>query len=130
LWYGYDIDKYNVINRIPQSAVPVDVEDSGITWRVKPHHNTWALRAIPRSEHDIFDSIQQMDEWEKNLLQGVEVLVASETLSHKMTQPLIIASDGSVQEHRASHGWIIATQEGTRLVQYKGPAYRYRTTSF
>jgi Reverse transcriptase-like len=47
-----------------------------------------------------------------------------------MTHPLIIASDGSVQDHRASYGWIIATQEGTRLVQCKGPAYGYRITSF
>jgi hypothetical protein len=102
-----------VINCIPQSEVPVDVEDSGITWRVKPHHNTWAPQAIPRLEHGIIDSIQQMDEWERELLQGVEILVAPETLPHKINQPLIIASDGSVQEHQASYGWIIATQEGT-----------------
>jgi hypothetical protein len=48
LWYDYDSNNYQVIHRMPQSAVPVDVKDSGITWRVKPHHNIWALRPTPR----------------------------------------------------------------------------------
>jgi hypothetical protein len=130
LWYDYDIDEYQVIPQMPQSAIPVDVEDNGVTWRVNPHHNTWALRPTPRPSNEIHDSIQQMDEWEKQLLQGMEILVDLETLVQQITQPVIFASDGSVQEHRASYGWVMAITDGTRLAQCTGPAYGYRPTSF
>jgi hypothetical protein len=130
LWYDYDCDEYTITNNIPRNAVPVDVEDNGVTWRVKAHHNTWAPQRNPQAELDIRASTQQMDEWERQLLQGMEILVAHDIFLHQITQPMMIACDGSVQDHRASYGWIMSTTDGTRLAKCTGPAYGYRPTSF
>jgi hypothetical protein len=74
--------------------------------------------------------INHMEEWERQLLQQTEILVAPETIMTPMNQSLIMASDGSVQDHRASYGWILSTSAGLRLIQCNGPAYGYRPTSF
>jgi hypothetical protein len=47
-----------------------------------------------------------------------------------MNRTLKIASDGSVQEHRASFAWVIATEEGVRLATCSGPAYGCKPTSY
>jgi hypothetical protein len=131
LWYDYNSVEYRVVNDIPQTAVPVDqndVEDSGITWHVRPYYNTWAIEETTTSNQEIHHNIQQIDEWEKQLLQRMKFLVAKETISQQ--QQMIIASNGSVQDHRASYGWLITTVGGTRVVKCNGPAYGYKTTSF
>jgi hypothetical protein len=71
-----------------------------------------------------------MDAWEKQLMQRTEVLVAESTLSQVSNQRIIIASDSSVKDHRASYGWVIATTEGTRIAKCNGPAFGYKPTSF
>jgi hypothetical protein len=125
MWYDYDIVEYQVVHHIPQNAVQVDVVTNGFTWRVNSHHNTVAREVIQPLDQNIFEEIEQMDEWGKRLLKGMEMLATMEEISHPMNQQLIIASDGSVQDHKASYGWIVATIGGTKLIQCSGPAYGY-----
>jgi hypothetical protein len=56
----------------------------------------------------------------------MEILAPMELFESQTQQHLIIASDGSVQDHRALFGWLIATQGGTRMAQCNGPAYGRR----
>ena len=44
-----------------------------------------------------------------------------ELLQH-LQSPILVASDGSVTEHRSSFGWVLATREGQRLLSSRGPA--------
>jgi hypothetical protein len=71
-----------------------------------------------------------MEPWEKQLLQHMEILVLMETITHQPQQQLIIASDGSVQDHRAAFGWIITTTGGIRIAKCSGPAYGYKPSSY
>jgi hypothetical protein len=118
------------VNQIPPTTVPVDIEDDGITWRVRSHYNTWFTPIETPPPQEVHDKINQMDEWEKQLLKGMEVLVPPGILLQQRHRQLFLASDGSVQEHTASYGWILATAGGIRLIRCNGPAYGYRPTSF
>jgi hypothetical protein len=61
LWYDYNQDEYQVIPQMPTTTVPVDVEDSGIIWRVKPHYNTWTPALEPPQHQDIHNVIKQLN---------------------------------------------------------------------
>jgi hypothetical protein len=115
---------------MPDNAVPVDVIDNGITWRVHPHHNIWESQTLIPEPQNAYMETQSMEAWEKQLLQHMEILVPMETITHHTQHQLIIASDGSVQDHRASFGWIIATPGGNRLAKCSGPAYGYNPSSY
>jgi hypothetical protein len=82
LWYDYDIDEYEVVNHIPQNAVPVDVVPNGFTLRVTPHNNTVAREETTPIDRTILEEIEHMDEWEKQLLKGMEMLTPMEEISH------------------------------------------------
>jgi hypothetical protein len=130
MWYDYDCDDYQIVNKIPQTAVPVDVSSSGFTWRVSPHHNNWRRASVPIRYFHVNDEIKNKKEWEKQLLQHIEFLVPMDTIAHPMRNRMILASDGSVQDRRASFGWILSTPEGLRMAKCNGPAYGYKPTSF
>jgi hypothetical protein len=102
--------------KIPKNAVPVDVTDNGITWRVNPQHNTWEHQSLSPGPNHVYLDLRSMATWERHMLQQMELLVPLETITHQTQQQLIIASDGSVQDHRASFGWIIATTGGLSAV--------------
>jgi ribosomal protein L17 len=73
---------------------------------------------------------QSMPRWQEDLLQNVTIQTTEEHIREAMRSPLKIASDGSVQAHRASFAWVISTSTGERLVTCMGPAYGCKPTSY
>ena len=51
-------------------------------------------------------------------------------LLQQLQSPIQVASDGSVNEHRSSFGWVLATHEGQRLLSSHGPAPGAKPTSY
>jgi hypothetical protein len=130
MWYDYDTEGYPA--NLPDTAVPAEVKRQANTWQLK---NRYIDQALVEMEHTnrtdtIQARIEQLPDWEKELLSGVEIQVSTDILKHELTKKLKIASDGSVQDERASFGWVIANDKGTRLVSCKGPAYGSRPTSY
>jgi exonuclease III len=61
--------------------------------------------------------------WEAELLAGVRNLVTFAEIQRQVHDGnLILCSDGSATEHTASFGFVVATQQGKRLVCGNGPA--------
>lgn len=130
LWVDYDRKDYQGVQSLPSTTVPVDVEDNGATWRVRPHYNRWTTETQTTQPQEVHEEIKLMDEWERQLLQNIEILVPIERISQPIRQHIIIASDGSVKDNQASYGWVLATDDGIRLIHCKGPAYGYCPTSY
>jgi hypothetical protein len=131
MWYDFDEDG-TMIDALPESAIPVDVERRDHAWRLKQYTPRQPATGTTTEEdvNTISQRIQQLQQWEKELLEGVHMQLQDNTMKHEFTRPLKIASDGSVQGHRASYAWIIANEEGMRLATCKGPAYGCKPTSY
>ena len=117
---------------LPAAAMPVDVTRLSYTWKVGHNACTWALpTAPPPLSHNLLEFVQSLPRWEQDLLAGLELLVSqNEFFEHLTRASIIMASDGSVQGHRAAFGWIISTQNGTRLAECSGPVYGAKPNSY
>jgi hypothetical protein len=131
LWYDFNTEGQPTTS-IPATAIPADVDKQADTWSLR---NRYSARTLPESitnngTETLITQIMRMRVWEKELLQGINIQVPIDILQHELTRTLHMASDGSVQEHRASFGWIIANGKETRLATCQGPAYGSRPTSY
>jgi len=77
--------------------------------------------------------IETMDEWEKMLFVGLQLLVPEVELWEIMsTEQCVVCSDGSAdrEARKGSFGWVISTRSGRRLVKCNGPVYSYKPNSY
>ena len=131
LRHSYDRDILMDHPHIPATSVPADVTATDTTWRVLHSTTAWAIPAKPTLSHDIHLTTRHLDRWELELLQHLELKVPMEELMHHLlTSDIVIASDGSVKNKRASFGWVISTTDGDRLAECQGPAFGLDPTSY
>ena len=130
LLYDFDKDIHLVVDNIPAAAVPVDVTPQADTWRMNPHYNSWAIPQSPPQFQDLHTVIHHMDKWEKMLLQGLVLQVSQEEFLRLVSEPTLVASDGSVQGSRASFAWVMSTVDGNRFATCVGPALGLKPTSY
>jgi hypothetical protein len=72
-----------------------------------------------------------LDSWEADLLHFVQLKADVFTIMGKIIHGFSAASDGSVlHQTNGSFGWILATNNGERLVEAYGPVRGYRPTSY
>lgn len=117
LWHDFD-EEGQRIQDLPRSAIPVDVTKGEYTWRLQPYFNGGVQTEPDQNEGvNIPQMINNLGEWERKLLQHIDIQVSEERLRQEMQQPIRIASDGSVQGHRASFAWTIATTTGISVGQ-------------
>jgi ribonuclease HI len=129
MWHDFDENGESADN-IPSKAIPVEVTRGTNTWRLKPYCNERMTSNATQDNQSMEQQIEAMPEWEKELLQGVNLQVTEDRIQSKIKQPFKVASDGSVQTERASFAWTIATNQGERLATCAGPAYGCKTTSY
>ena len=87
-----------------------------------PHYNSWTIPQDTQEQEELGAFIQSLDGWEQQLLQGLTLQVSQQEFLQLIPEPTIIATDGSVQDHRGSFGWIIYTLEDRILASGKRPA--------
>ena len=129
--YDKDITEANVT--LPAAAVPVDVTVYPHTWKVHPNYVHWRLppQPPPPPSEEIQDTIAALPHWESELLTGLALNLPQAQLFHIIQhQPIMIGSDGSQQDSRASFGWVLSTTDGQRLATCKGPCYGSQPTSY
>ena len=111
----------------------MDVVEHPHTYAVKSHHCGWALPPPPPNAlpADIIDYAQTLPAWERALFAGLQLLIPQDAFMISLaTAQVLVAADGSVQEHRASFGWVMSDQQGNRIAQCNGPAYGARPGSY
>lgn len=117
---------------IPIDAVPVDADRRVESWKVSLNNRQWELpQAPPHSRWHIHQYILTIPDWEQHLLRHLQLNVSQLALVQALTtSSVLLASDGSQQEHRASFGWILSDHHGNRLATCKGPAYGAKPVSY
>ena len=124
------------ISDLPHQARPIEVRKS-------PHEESWMIcqnrHALIPPPHpltlrpDTFDAyVQTMDEWERELLQFVDLRMDPFEFCVEL-QPLFKAAcDGSVRliSQQSAFGWSIRDERGTTVVQGMGPAPGSKPTSY
>ena len=134
LTHDYDQTTHEANVSLPASAVPVDVKPHELsTWSITPTFDKISPPAAvaPVAPQSVLTLRMTLEDWELPLLQHLELLVAEDTLEELMTQgPVVLCSDGSMKEGKASFGWIMSTVDGQRLVQCRGPCFGAAPTSY
>ena len=132
--FDFDADIAAHSPDLPAAAIPVDAASPAPgVYRMKAHYNQWQLPqpGLP-PPLDLHGYINQLDDWEQELLQGLVLKVSQHNLFAAVQQePFLIASDGSQQpDNKASFGWILSTNSGHRLATCTGASYGARITSY
>jgi len=130
LIYDFDRENSTEVDDIPAAAVPVDVEPQARTWRMTAHYNTWAIPVPPPEHNTLTEYINGLDEWERTLLKGLTLQVPEDEFFRLISEPTVLSTDGSVQGHRASFGWVLSTLDGHRFATIVGPAFGCKPTSY
>ena len=107
LKHDFDMEPSHTCPSLPASAVPVDVTVYAHTWKVHSHYVQWDLPASSPSSSDIQNLAPILAEWEQPLLEGHTLQVSIAELLEELQSPIRVASDGSVNEHRSSFGWVL-----------------------
>ena len=132
LHHDFDEDPLEQNVGLPHDAVPVDATRMPHTWKVKQNFCRWALPPEPPlPSHDLTVYIANLPAWEIDLLSGLELLLPQEDFLQELVRArVLVGTDGSVQGHRASFGWVMSTQEGNRIARCNGPAYGAKPVSY
>lgn len=115
---------------LPPSAYPVDPYVASNLLELSRHT---IIPAAPTPSHPrtFPDYIARLAKWERLLLTHHQNYCSDyHVLTSKLQQPLIIATDGSVNNQKGSYGWVIATTQGTLLASGKGPTHGEAVCSF
>jgi hypothetical protein len=129
---------------IPEDAIAISVitdpTNGAITLNFKQRH-LYAQQQYLMEQHRLAQSsmrhtdfqtyINNLDDWEAELLSNIQMLYDAHTTLKYMQQGFLAAGDGSVRHsHYGAFGWIISTPKGVRLVRANGPVRGYRPTSY
>ena len=86
----------------------------------------------PKLYSIVQEGLPELDEWEKQLLEEVELMVPEDELLRCLQEERVVfVSDGSAQRIKGSFGWIAArASDRTRLVKCAGPVCTYDHNSY
>ena len=130
LTHDYDITCSGRCQSLPATATPVDVTKFAQTLKVHQHYVQGNLPPSLDPPTEIQTLISTLPSWEKPLHTGLTLQVSIPDLLQHLQSPILVASDGSVNEHRSSFGWVLATREGQQLLSSRGPAPGAKPTSY
>ena len=133
LYRDFDQDPTSANIALHPGAVPVDTKTHVGTWSVREHIRQVAPPPVrqPVQQATMEEYIQSLDQWERSLLEGLDLLVSQHQLFNTMQQETVwICSDGAQVEQTASFGWVLSDVQGNRLVQCMGPCLGADPTSY
>jgi len=133
LQYDYDGNSHAITHTLPPDAVPVQARGAGETFVVPTTCRRVRLSAPLPTPPSVLAAIHQMEPWERDLLQGLDLLVPEQELITALCEsPLIFVSDGSADQDKntGSFGWTLSRPNGQRLATCNGPVYTYKATSY
>ena len=116
----------------PPATIPVEctVSPSNPTHRIVHKHNLPQIpRRTPNNITSFNDYIHNLEAWEEYLLQHHHIPIR-DAITIVSTHNIIIASDGSVGDHKGSFGWVISTPDAQILATGSGRAFGYKVSSF
>ena len=121
---------------VPMGAIPVDLDFSTAEITLLEYQFP-AWEEAQQTPASFSDYIETLDEWERELLQEVEInddvyVLVSAIISHASNSDgeILATSDGSAPNFVGTFGWSLSLSNGKRLAKNKGPAPGHRTTSF
>ena len=133
LTIDFDNQPTNWTGEPPAHAIPADViTHQHVFQLLQPNYHGYTLKPTWTASPTLAATIPTLDEWERELLAHVELIgVTEQELVHILTtEAVLVASDGSAPNPKASFAWIICRKNGTRIAQCNGPAYGYKPTSY
>ena len=111
---------------LPEEVVPVDVRRLPHAFGVTTNHSQFQLpppEPVPIPD-DLPAYLASLKEWERLLFDNLQINVPQAQLFETLTtQQFTVCSDGSQLRHRASFAWVLADNDGARLVECSGPAF-------
>ena len=122
-WHYQETDEYREWHNLPEDMFPVEA------W---PRLNgKWRLtycgcKAVPRPARTagtFFEFINSLPEWERELLQFLELASDAFTVGLAISYGIRAVSDGSVwNDNQGAFGWTMSTDQGERIARCMGPA--------
>ena len=121
----------SLTNYVPISAYPVAPSyDHHQSTHVLPKQTTHNIPRHPQQPTDFEAFVETLPAWESHLLRHTVFTTSSHTASELCNLPIMIASDGSLQNNKGSYGWIISTTNGHTIAQGSGVAFGATLSSF
>lgn len=132
MYHDYDEDRDGIVLELPPTTVPAGIKRNKHSWTLKGWEPL--MDPIPpATPTSVLQLIETLEEWEKMLFVGLNLLVSEEELWAIMSsETCLICSDGAADKEtkKGSFGWIISTSGGRRLVTCNGPAYSFKPNSY
>jgi hypothetical protein len=94
MWYEIG----QIVENLPSSAIPVEVTRGTNAWRLRPYHSERMTNTATQVTNNMYQRIEAMPDWERDVLQNVNLQTTEEIIQSEIKQPLKIASDGSHME--------------------------------
>ena len=124
--YGYS----NRQRYIPDTAYPVSLLENATGWTV--HRYSSYCPRLPQSVPTSFESFcSLLDDWESQLLATVTLHFSPFNIVGLLEHTTFQAcSDGSAVAFEGTYGWVLSTDDGTRLAHGAGPVDGHDPRSF
>jgi len=127
---GFQLSSTTSVTNLPRPSIPIDIDYTDHV--IAMNWNYSRLIPLPPvcTPTTWTSYLNALATWERPLVFGLKVLHPN-ALTQALAAPdsIPIACDGSAP-NKASFGWIMSTQDGTRLASCHGLASGYNTTSY
>lgn len=126
--YSYNYFGFELI--LPPTAYPVTLLESTHGWVIEaPSAYCPSIPKAPPSSFESFCSL--LEDWESQLLQTMVLhFPPSVLLSMLENDSFQACSDGSAVTQQGTYGWVLSTNDGTRLAHGAGPVDGHDPHSF
>ena len=130
LHYDYDKTPATHVEVPPPTAVPCDFSSNQYTIRMHRYEKR-EIQQQPAPSPTIQGRVTQLEEWEQQLLTGLEFKVPEHEVWNAINNnQCIFASDGSAPPLKGSFAWVLSDLQGNRLAQCSGPVFGYKIGSY
>ena len=130
-WHYKETDEYREWHNLPDDMFPVEAWPRlDGQWRLT-YCGSKAVPRHPRMASTFLEFIQRLPEWERELLQFLELASDAHSVGVAISHGLRVVSDGSVWDNnQGAFGWTLSTDQGDRMARCMGPARGARLDSY
>ena len=122
-WHYQETDEHREWKNLPDAMYPVEAwPRSNGEWRLTYCGST-AVPRPARTAGSFSEYIDRLPEWERELLQFLELASDAFTVGLAISYGIRAVSDGSVwNDNQGAFGWTLSTDQGDRMARCMGPA--------
>ena len=131
-WHYKETDEHREWHNLPDEMFPVEAWPRLLDgqWRLT-YCGSKAVPLHPRMAGAFLEFIQRLPEWERELLQFLELASDAHSVGVAISHGLRVESDGSVWDNnQGAFGWTLSTDQGDRMARCMGPARGARLDSY